>query len=947
MLRVTPIYGSQWQDQGPASSGSCTLVEYANVRVLINVGGPVSLAESGTTTSTSPTGTVFDYSTLPDHDCLVLSDSTLESLGGLPLYCQAHPDKPVLATFPTVKMGQMTLWDWHAHICLDGGKPPFTLEQMDVAIAQLTTIKYSQAIVLPNGSSNSGSGSGSGTTATPRLSITAHRAAHVVGGAFWVLQRLQDETVVVVTSTYSIAKELHLDSSTLLKHATTPDVLVTRPGGPAMTLLRQLYAQKALTMPLVSQAQRQLTESIMSVLRRDGNVLLPVDASGRVLELVLLLQQFWDKQRLAQTYNLVWLGPMVGNTLAFCRSQLEWMNGKLGNDFDNKAGHPYALRNVHLCSNVSELETLMASNQNPTCVLANGMTLDNGPARDLLLKWAGNDNNAIIFTDSAQCTLRTGASFQSILDETLTDQAVMAAAAVADAETENAAAEEDEMGQVIPKANVSKYSTAFQLLQRWCQAKLEDREMEDSVQVDVLVPRRAPLAGPELKQFLESEEAARLSRRKQEEQAALLREVELAKGRLRLEEDGAGKEEEASAKKRNLNLKYMRPSKKSRFDSSLFLKFSKPLHLTFEVREDAVGIGQKDSTAKFGIGETGNSEVVDDDYGIAVVPEHFVDIVTGVDPSKFAGGSGRIGENVLRRGFGFQGDANQESGKSGGAAGAGEDDANQELADMDERGLEATDLSDGRGIIRGRHGRQPTKVSTEPRRLQVFCEIDYVPLEGRVDSRAARQSVLALQPRQVVVLGGPKPEDCTDQVMTADEVRNLAEAAQGFVGRSVDMPTDSETAELNVGHAAYSVRLIATPYRTQEEKKEEEEPPEPLELHEAKLGACTVSLIDYVATGQRVALDGSIVIAPRKESWNQPSLYLSDGEVLLTDLRTELIAGGMKAEYSTHSGYAQLVVNGKIYIKKEHNSGKVEVEGPLCEDFFSVRGIIRGQYVTL
>lgn len=67
-----------------------------------------------------------------------------------------------------------------------------------------------------------------------------------------------------------------------------------------------------------------------------------------------------------------------------------------------------------------------------------------------------------------------------------------------------------------------------------------------------------------------------------------------------------------------------------------------------------MGVGQKDSTARFGIGESvGASEVLEDDYGIAVIPDHFVDIVTGVDPSKFAGGSGRIGEEVLRRGFGF------------------------------------------------------------------------------------------------------------------------------------------------------------------------------------------------------------------------------------------------------------------------------------------------------
>ena len=66
-------------------------------------------------------------------------------------------------------------------------------------------------------------------------------------------------------------------------------------------------------------------------------------------------------------------------------------------------------------------------------------------------------------------------------------------------------------------------------------------------------------------------------------------------------------------------------------------------------------MGQFDSTAKFGIGESvgHQSEVLEDDYGIAVIPDHFIDIVSGVDPSKFAGGTGRIGEDVLRRGFGF------------------------------------------------------------------------------------------------------------------------------------------------------------------------------------------------------------------------------------------------------------------------------------------------------
>jgi hypothetical protein len=42
-----------------------------------------------------------------------------------------------------------------------------------------------------------------------------------------------------------------------------------------------------------------------------------------------------------------------------------------------------------------------------------------------------------------------------------------------------------------------------------------------------------------------------------------------------------------------------------------------------------------------------------------------------------------------------------------------------------------------------------------------------------------------------------------------------------------------------------------------------------------------------------------------------------------------------------------LVVNGKILVRKEQDSGRLDVEGPLCEDFYTVRSVMCGQYVTL
>jgi len=532
----------------------------------------------------------------------------------------------------------------------------------------------------------------------------------------------------------------------------------------------------------------------------------------------------------------------------------------------------------------------------------------------------------------------------------------------------------------------------------------------------------------------------------------MLREVELARGRLRLgeneeEKDGvAGNVAGGAASSGSgggnqgggadgalstTNATTGGVSKKSKFDSHLFLKFSKPLYMTFEVREEAVGIGQDDSTAKYGVNESvgRTGDVIDDDYGIAVRADKFVDIVTGIDPSKYGGGKlierGEDGVEFWKKGFGATtgggGGAHQQQQQSssssgaatdgqstadGGGTGEGKDKMTEKEVYYEQAALEAADLSEGKGIIRGRNGRPHVKVTTVSRRIEVLAEIAYVPLEGRVDARAARQSVRALQPRQVVILGGGSTnsldesekewiralkrsakrtmyddideeeeelwggggsgtaggttanhDDDEDEPEDSDgfkgETRLLADAVRELTvgGKSVFAPSNNETVQLNVGHAAYAARLVDAPYMTRKEKEEGKAVPSLPEPYEVTLGECNVSLLDCVATGQRVAADGSIVLAPcvdeRGEKRKRRNVMLSDGDVLLTDLRSEIIAQGMKAEYSAHTGYQRLVVNNKVVVKKDQSTGKIDIEGPLCQDFFTVRSVVCSQYVTL
>lgn len=290
---------------------------------------------------------------------------------------------------------------------------------------------------------------------------------------------------------------------------------------------------------------------------------------------------------------------MAFNTIEFARSQLEWMSPSLGAQFDSGRGHPFALRSVRICSSVAELDAVIdGSGGNPTVALASGATLDSGPARDLLLRWGGDQDNSIVLTDSSRCLLRgdcgsgMGRSEKGKSDP-LTVAGAAAAAAAAEEEAESGS---NLAGSALAPEDVSQHSASAQLLRKWCEAKYAREEMADVVVIDVPVPRRAPLAGPELQTFLAEEEHARRAKKRQEEQTAMLREVELARDRLRLGEEetgvtvsGVGSGRPAgggtvSDKKRLASsLGAKQGKKKSRFDSNLFLKFSKPLHSEFSL----------------------------------------------------------------------------------------------------------------------------------------------------------------------------------------------------------------------------------------------------------------------------------------------------------------------------------------------------------------------------
>lgn len=73
----------------------------------------------------------------------------------------------------------------------------------------------------------------------------------------------------------------------------------------------------------------QLLESVATALRAGGNVLIPTDTAGRVLEMAMLLDQWFQSIRPQRIGSLAFLSDQSYNVMTGASSLLEWMSERL------------------------------------------------------------------------------------------------------------------------------------------------------------------------------------------------------------------------------------------------------------------------------------------------------------------------------------------------------------------------------------------------------------------------------------------------------------------------------------------------------------------------------------------------------------------------------------------------------------------------------------------
>ncbi|KAI4311930.1 hypothetical protein MLD38_036794 [Melastoma candidum] len=298
-------------------------------------------------------------------DAVLLSHPDTLHLGALP-YAVAHLglSAPIYATVPVHRLGILTMYDQCVSRKQVSEFDLFTLGDVDAAFEKVTRLTYSQNHHL----SEKGEG----------IVISPHVAGHLLGGTIWKITKDGEDVLYAVDFNHRREKLLN---GTILESFVRPAVLITD-------------AYNALNNQLpIKQRERALIDTIRRTLEFGGNVLMPVDTAGRVLELILILE---ENPLNAPVY---FVSHTASSTIEYVKSFLEWMSDSIAKSFEHTRDNAFLLKHVTIVIDKNGLDNLPPG---PKVILASMASLEAGFSHDIFAEWATDPRNLVLFTERGQ-----------------------------------------------------------------------------------------------------------------------------------------------------------------------------------------------------------------------------------------------------------------------------------------------------------------------------------------------------------------------------------------------------------------------------------------------------------------------------------------------------------------------------------------------------------------
>ncbi|KAJ6117312.1 Endoribonuclease ysh1 [Penicillium capsulatum] len=222
------------------------------------------------------------------------------------------------------------------------------------------------------------------------IRITPFPAGHVLGAAMFLVSIAGLN--ILFTGDYSREEDRHLIPAEVPRGIKI-DVLITESTFGISSNPPRLEREAA------------LMKSITGVLNRGGRVLMPVFALGRAQELLLILEEYWERHPELQKIPIYYIGNMARRCMVVYQTYIGAMNDNIKRLFRQRMAEAEASGDKSVSAGpwdfrfVRSLRSLERFDDVGGCVMiASPGMLQTGTSRELLERWAPSERNGVVMT---------------------------------------------------------------------------------------------------------------------------------------------------------------------------------------------------------------------------------------------------------------------------------------------------------------------------------------------------------------------------------------------------------------------------------------------------------------------------------------------------------------------------------------------------------------------
>ncbi|KAJ9320749.1 hypothetical protein DTO027B5_8448 [Paecilomyces variotii] len=222
------------------------------------------------------------------------------------------------------------------------------------------------------------------------IRVTPFPAGHVLGAAMFLVSIAGLN--ILFTGDYSREEDRHLIPAEVPRGVKI-DVLITESTFGISSNPPRLEREAA------------LMKTVTGVLNRGGRVLMPVFALGRAQELLLILDEYWEKHPELQKIPIYYIGNTARRCMVVYQTYIGAMNDNIKRLFRQRMAEAEARGDKSVSAGpwdfkfVRSLRSLERFDDVGSCVmLASPGMLQTGTSRELLERWAPSERNGVVMT---------------------------------------------------------------------------------------------------------------------------------------------------------------------------------------------------------------------------------------------------------------------------------------------------------------------------------------------------------------------------------------------------------------------------------------------------------------------------------------------------------------------------------------------------------------------